>query len=88
MGAGVGLTIPHVEVNGPSLAQETAEYQVTGVAAELTAGVDYALTENWSLFGEYKFNYGEVDADLKGGGSLDTDIISNQIFVGLTYKLF
>ncbi|MDA8870416.1 outer membrane beta-barrel protein [Rhizobiaceae bacterium] len=88
VGAGVGAAIPHVEVSGPSLAQETREYQVTGVAGEAVAGVDYAFTDRISMFAEYKFNYGKVDADLEGGGSLDTDIISNQVFVGLTYKIF
>ncbi len=88
LGAGAGLAIPHVEVDGPSLAQRTFEYQVTGVAAEVTAGVDYAFTENWSAFAEYKFDYGQVKADLNGGGSLDTNIISNQVFVGITYKIF
>lgn len=88
VGVGAGLAIPHVEVDGPSLAAPTLDYQVTGFAAEATAGVDFSLTEHWSLFGEYKFNYGEVDADLVGGGSLKTDIISNQVFFGVTYKLF
>jgi lipid A oxidase len=87
VGVGAGLSIPKVEINGPSLTQETDEYQITGFAAEATAGVDYALTENWSLFGEYKFNYGEVDADVKGGGSLKTNIISNQVFFGVTYTI-
>ena len=88
VGAGAGLTIPHVEVSGPSLAADTREYQVTGVAFEATAGVDYAFTDRISGFVEYKGNYGHVDADIAGGGSLDTNIISNQVFVGLTYKLF
>ena len=89
VGAGVGLSIPHVEVDGPVVGNvRTFEYQVTGLAAQLQAGVDYKLTDNWSVFGEYKFNYGVVDADLTSGGKLDTDIINNQVIFGITYKLF
>ena len=88
VGAGVGLAIPRVEVNHPTLAVETNEYQVTGAAAQIFAGVEYAFDDNWSVFGELKSNYGQVDADLVGGGTLDTNIISNQIIIGVSYKLF
>lgn len=87
-GVGAGLAIPHVEIGHVSLAQETAEYQVTGFAAQALVGVDYALTENWSAFAEFKTTYGQVQADVKGGGTLDTNIISNQVIFGITYKLF
>ncbi|NKB54356.1 MAG: outer membrane beta-barrel protein [Rhizobiaceae bacterium] len=88
-GVGLGLAIPHVEVEGAAVdGTITEEYQVTGLAAQAFIGVDYQLDEDWSLFGEIKTNYGQVDADLNGGGKLDTNIISNQIIVGLTYKLF
>ena len=88
-GIGLGLSIPHVEVNGAATDNvETKEYQVTGFAAQAFVGVDYAIDENWSLFGELKSSYGEVDADLNGGGKLDTHVISNQIIIGLSYKLF
>ena len=86
-GVGLGLSIPHVEVDfagGPS----TSEYQVTGFAAQALVGVDYKIPDNWSVFLEGKSTYGQVDADLASGGSLDTDIISNQIIFGVTYKLF
>ncbi len=88
-GIGLGLAIPHVEVEGLAVdGTKTEEYQVTGIAAQAFIGVDYKIDEDWSLFGEVKTNYGQVDADLTGGGNLETNIISNQIIVGLTYKLF
>ncbi len=86
VGAGVGLTIPKVEVNHVNLAQETNEYQVTGAAGQVFVGVDFALTENWSVFGEYKFSAGQVDGDLVGGGNIETRIFSNQAIFGVTYK--
>lgn len=86
-GVGIGVSIPHVEVEGPAVNNtSTLEYQATGIAAQGLVGVDYKLDENWSVFGEYKMTYGVVDADLNGGGSLSTDIISNQVIFGVTYK--
>ncbi|MEM1038823.1 MAG: outer membrane beta-barrel protein [Pseudomonadota bacterium] len=87
-GVGLGLSIPHVEVIEAGSTVETIEYQVTGFAAQALVGVDYAITDNWSAFAEYKMTYGQVEADLSDGGSLSTDIISNQILFGITYKLF
>ncbi|MEM8748990.1 MAG: outer membrane beta-barrel protein [Pseudomonadota bacterium] len=87
-GLGIGLSIPNVEFEEASSPVETDEYQVTGVALQGFVGLDYSITERWSVFGEYKFSYGQVDADLEGGGSLDTDIISNQFIFGVTFKVF
>lgn len=86
-GLGLGLSIPHVEVEGAAVNAKTEEYQITGLAAQAFIGVDYKLDDNWSLFGELKSTYGQVDADLTGGGNLETDIISNQVIFGLTYKI-
>ena len=88
-GIGLGLSIPHVEVAGAAVGGNTTnEYQVTGFAAQAFVGVDYAIDDSWSVFGELKSTYGQVDADLNGGGSLETDIISNQVIIGVTYSLF
>ena len=89
VGIGAGLAVPNVEVDdGPGGVPETNEYQVTGFAAQAFVGVDYAFSDRWSVFGEFKSTYGEVDADLEGGGELSTDIISNQIILGVTFKVF
>lgn len=86
VGIGAGLSIPHVEVEFVSTGDETLEYQVTGPAVQGLIGVDIALTENVSTFVEYKANYSWNEADLTNGGSLETNILSNQFIVGLTYK--
>ena len=88
-GIGAGVAIPHVEASGPAVNNlDTFNYQVTGVAAQALIGVDYKLDDNWSVFTEFKSTYAQVDADLNGGGTLNTNIISNQIMFGVTYKLF
>ncbi len=84
-GVGVGLAIPNVEVTVPGVTN-TAEYQVTGVAAQAFIGVDTKFTDNWSVFGEYKAGFAQIDADLNGGGNIDTHVISHQFLLGVTYS--
>ncbi len=84
VGAGLGVAIPHVDVrNGSS---RTFEYQLTGPAVQLVAGASYDLNDRWAVFGEYKGTYSQNKADLDGGGSLETDIITNALNVGVTFK--
>ena len=84
VGGGVGLSIPHVEV--VSGASETFGYQVTGPAATWIAGASYPISDQWFVFGEYKCNYTQNDADLDTGGSLSTDIITNAVNVGVSFR--
>lgn len=84
VGAGVGLAIPHVEVsNGQT---KTFGYQVTGPAATVLAGASYPLSDSLSVFGEYKFTYSSNEADLDGGGTLKTDVITNALNVGVSFS--
>ena len=84
VGGGLGLAIPHVEVsNGVT---ETEGYQVTGPAATVIAGASYPLTDDWAIFGEYKGTYSSNTADLDGGGTLETDVITNAVNVGVSFS--
>ena len=85
-GAGVGVAIPHVEVTLTGGAKPTYEYQLTGIAAQVLAGLEYKLNEKWSLFAEGRFSYSNIDADLKGGGYAKTDLWSPQLAIGLSYR--
>src|SRR5262245_1904910 len=86
VGAGIGVTIPHVEVTLKDTGSKTYEYQCCGFAAQILAGLEYKLNDKWSLFTEARLSYSHIDADLKDGGSLETDIWSPQIAVGLSYR--
>lgn len=85
VGAGAGVTIPHVEVTLDS-GSKTYEYQLAGPAAQVLAGLEYKLNPTWSLFTEFKLSYSHISADLKGGGQLETDLWSPQLALGLTYR--
>lgn len=84
VGGGVGLSIPHVEVsNGQT---ETYGYQITGPAATVIAGASMPINDRFSVFSEYKFTYTQNTADLDGGGTLETDIITNAVNVGVSFN--
>ena len=84
VGGGVGFAMPHVDVTeGPN---KTFEYQVTGPALRVTAGAKYQINERWAVFGEYQFTWSQNSADLAGGGTLDTRIITNALNVGVGFS--
>jgi lipid A oxidase len=84
VGGGVGLSLPHVEVtNGTS---ETFGYQITGPAATWIAGATIPINEQWSVFGEYKGTYSSNTADLESGGTLETDVVTNALNVGVSFN--
>lgn len=83
VGGGLGLSAPGVEVRYNGI--ETFNYQITGPAVTWLAGVSYPLNDRWSLFGEYKGTYTQNRVDLIGGGTLDSDIVTNAINIGVTY---
>lgn len=85
VGAGLGIAMPHVDVTSAN-GHRTFGYQVTGPAARLAAGMKYDLSDRWALFGEYQFTYSSNTAKLVGGGTLNTDIITNAINVGVSFS--
>lgn len=85
VGGGVGVAFPHVEVRAPG-ASETWGYQITGPAATWLAGVTYPINDRWSVFGEYKGTWSQNSADLADGGTLETDVITNALNLGVSFS--
>lgn len=83
VGGGVGISLPGVEIT--YLGEETFNYQITGPAATWLAGVSYPVNDQWSVFGEYKGTYTENSVDLVGGGTLETDIVTNALNIGVSF---
>lgn len=86
-GIGIGFTTPHVEVTNTARTSHTSEYQFGGPAAQVLIGLESKINDGWAVFGELKLAKFWIDADLNGGGSLSTDIMSKQIAFGVTYTL-
>ncbi|MDO6590504.1 lipid A oxidase [Loktanella sp. D2R18] len=84
VGGGIGVAIPHVEVtNGTS---ETFGYQLTGPAATWIAGATYPINDQWSVFGEYKGTFSSNKADLDTGGTIETDVFTNAVNMGVSFN--
>jgi lipid A oxidase len=49
----------------------------------VSAGIGYGL----SVFAEYKANYSWNEADLVGGGTLETDVLTHQLAVGISLSI-
>lgn len=84
LGAGIGVAVPHVDVE--TSGGKTFGYQLTGPAVSWVAGVTYGLNDSWSLYGEYKGTYSQNNADLDNGGSLETNIVTNAVNVGVSFN--
>lgn len=84
VGGGLGVAIPHVDIEHPASGSKTYEFQLTGPAARFTAGVSYPLDDRFSVFGEYQFTYSSNEAELDGGGTFTSDIVTNALNVGLS----
>jgi lipid A oxidase len=84
-GYGIGLIIPHVEVQTSLDSPLTFEYQYGGPTVALNAGFKLPLKKNRFLFTEYKFTASWLDVTLNGGGSLSTRIFTNALNLGLGF---
>lgn len=86
VGGGLGLSIPHVELETADGASETHGYQLTGAAATWIAGATYPINDQWSVFGEYKGTFATNNAELDSGGSLETDVVTNAVNLGVSFN--
>ncbi|WP_245972286.1 outer membrane protein [Rhodovulum iodosum] len=84
VGGGLGVAIPHADVM--TAGGKTFEYQLTGAAVVWIAGLSYELNEEWAIFGEYKGSYSQNDIDLDNGGSMDANIVTNALNIGISYR--
>jgi opacity protein-like surface antigen len=83
-GVGLGIAVSHVEV--ATTGTNTEEYQYTGPAFQGDVGVNFDILKNLSAFTGYKLSYTNIDADLNGGGSLETDSWTHHFTIGMSYN--
>ncbi|EAR52902.1 hypothetical protein OG2516_10581 [Oceanicola granulosus HTCC2516] len=84
VGAGVGVAVPYVEVEKGG--SSTFGYQYTGPAVTLIGGASYPLTDRVSVFGEYKGTYSMNEAELDSGGTLESNIVTNALNLGVSFS--
>jgi hypothetical protein len=88
-GLGLGVAIPHVEVQrtDPPQSARTDEYQITGPALQLLGGIEWRFGRRLSLFVEYKLSCAMIRGDLVGGGKVTTNLCTHQIPFGIAVHL-
>lgn len=84
VGGGIGISVPHVEVNKNG--SDTFGYQFGGPAVAWMAGATYPINDRWSVFGEYKGTYSINNVDLDSGGTLETNVITNSLNFGVGFN--
>lgn len=93
-GAGLGIAVPHVDIQVIGASNRTYDYEATGIAVRGIAGMKYALSENWSLFGEYQIVWSDNDVTINADptvpgqtdGKLRTDLLTHAVNVGVSYN--
>lgn len=83
-GLGAGVAVPHVEARAAGL--RTAEYQLAGPALQAVLGLDTAVDENIGITLEARASWVDVEADLAGGGRVETDLWLLQLVAGLSLR--
>ncbi len=86
VGFGIGVTVPHVEVQVVGDPNRTFEYQLAGFAGQGLVGLEMPFSERWSGFAEVKLSYTHINGNLDGGGHIKTDLWSPHFAVGLAYR--
>jgi lipid A oxidase len=84
VGAGLGVTIPHVESNVGGNFHE--EYQVHGPGVQGIAGLNFDLTRHWGLMFEYKFTYANLDSLEIPRGSVELTPLTHHLVGGITFS--
>lgn len=85
-GVGVGISLPHVELQKEGVAAKTFEYQYGGPVLGVIAGLKYPLNDKWSLIAEYHFHYYALDVKMKPDNRFKSDIITNAFNFGAAYR--
>ncbi|MFZ2727454.1 MAG: hypothetical protein WAX77_14460 [Methylococcaceae bacterium] len=84
-GLGAGFSVPHVEAR--VYGKKTYEYQWgAGPVVNGMLGFNYDIYKMISGFGEYRLTYVNVEDDLIGGGTIDTETVNHQFIFGLSAR--
>jgi len=83
VGAGLGISVPHVEVTWSG--NKTFEYKYGGPGATLLAGFNYPISDKGNLLTEFQMHYMMIDVAITGG-RLKTNLITNALNVGVSYR--
>ena len=85
-GVGLGIIVPHVEVQVENSSPKTYDYQFGGPSVAFNSGIIIPWDEKIHIFSEYKFTASWLNVDLIGGGNMKTLLLTNALNVGLGFQ--
>ncbi len=93
-GAGIGIAVPHVDVQIIGATNRTYDFETTGPALRGLAGMKFELSDRWALFTEYQVTWSDnditIDADPAVAGQTDgrinTQIVTHAVNFGLSFN--
>jgi lipid A oxidase len=93
-GAGIGIAVPHVDIQVIGAGTRTHDYEMTGLAVRGIAGMKYELSDSWSLFGEYQIVWSDNDVTINADpavigqtdGKLRTELTTHAVNIGISYN--
>lgn len=94
VGGGLGIALPHVDIQVIGATGRTFDYEQTGLAIRGIAGMKYELNEKWSLFGEYQATWSDNDITIdpdpavpgQTPGQLRTELFTHAVNFGVSYS--
>ncbi|MCZ4351993.1 outer membrane beta-barrel protein [Roseovarius aestuarii] len=94
VGAGLGVAIPHADVQVIGSTGRTFGYEMTGLAARGIAGMKYGINDRWAVFGEYQVTWSDNDITIdpdptipgQTPGKLSTSLVTHAVNFGISYS--
>ena len=93
-GAGVGVAVPHVDIQVLGAPSRTFGFEQTGLALRGIAGLKYDINDDWALFTEYQITWSDNEITIDPNiavpgqlpGQLNTEILTHAINFGISYS--
>lgn len=94
LGAGIGVAVPHADVQVVGATNRTYGFETSGLALRGIAGLKYDLNDRWALFGEYQATWSDNDITIdpdpavpgQTAGKLTTEIVTHAVNIGVSYS--
>ena len=94
VGGGLGVAVPHVDIQVLGAPNRTFGFEQTGLAVRGLAGIKYDINDRWAVFSEYQFTWSDneitVDPSIAVPGQLpgqiNTEILTHAINFGVSYS--
>jgi len=94
VGGGLGVAMPHVDIQVIGAAGRTYDFEQTGFAVRGIAGMKYDLNDKWALFGEYQATWSDNDITIdpdpavagQTAGKFSTQLLTHAVNFGISYS--